>query len=587
MQSHVATQGPPAKLLTAQQPSMSDITRRMAPVRTMMARSQCFHPANTPSRRWHGGTGRPRRSPRRLPPSCRSSLEPEAGAGMPFPDLVLADVEPEPAVDQPAAGGSAGWPSTVADTPPLETPVGLDGTEAPRTPPPRFQLPPRLLEVLAFAGPGLGMVLADPLMSLIDTACVGHVSSAQLAAMGPNAAIFNAVFSIFSFLGVATTNAVAADSILDPALSEREREAARARVERLVGTTMVLAVAFGFLALGALWTQGQPILARMGADAEVLPHALAYLRLRALAAPAVMLGNVAMGVCLGQQDTMTPFLVFMGAGLLNLGGDILLIFGFGMGVAGAAAATAASQVLSTAIFMLYLWHRGQTDSRRLKIRWTGWPEAAALRQFQKVAVTMITRTAFGMAAYFSMAVSATGLGVTGLAAHQVSMQIFWFLSYVPETLSLAAQSMIARDRRIPRAGQAWSRLLLGCGAALGVTLALALVAVFKRGLALFTTDPAVIAQVGAIWPMAAAALALCSCMMIMDGISVGSNVLDHLPISNVVGLAVTLGVLRTLPGTLTSVWWSLLAFYATRSLGHAIYYTWRHPHTAFGEQALC
>lgn len=67
----------------------------------------------------------------------------------------------------------------------------------------------------------------------------------------------------------------------------------------------------------------------------------------------------------------------------------------------------------------------------------------------------------------------------------------------------------------------------------------------------------------------------------------GSNVLDHLPISNVVGLAVTLGVLRTLPGTLTSVWWSLLAFYATRSLGHAIYYTWRHPRTAFGEQALC
>lgn len=356
---------------------------------------------------------------------------------MPFPDLVLADVEPELALDQPAAGGSAGWPSTVADTPPLETPAGVDGTEAPRTPPPRFQLPPRLLEVLAFAGPGLGMVLADPLMSLIDTACVGHVSSAQLAAMGPNAAIFNAVFSIFSFLGVATTNAVAADSILDPALSEREREAARARVERLVGTTMALAVAFGFLALGALWTQGQPILARMGADAEVLPHALAYLRLRwvrgglawkrvskflgweqappdsqcvfllghrarsvrmdevahlprnsplptlldfhpqsplksnrALAAPAVMLGNVAMGVCLGQQDTMTPFLVFMGAGLLNLGGDILLIFGFGMGVAGAAAATAASQVLSTAIFMLYLWHRGQTDSRRLKIRWT-------------------------------------------------------------------------------------------------------------------------------------------------------------------------------------------------------------------------
>ena len=39
-----------------------------------------------------------------------------------------------------------------------------------------------------------GMVLADPLMSLIDTACVGHVSALQLAALGPNTAIFNFVF---------------------------------------------------------------------------------------------------------------------------------------------------------------------------------------------------------------------------------------------------------------------------------------------------------------------------------------------------------------------------------------------------------
>lgn len=199
---------------------------------------------------------------------------------MPFPGLVLEDVEPELDVGQPTAGGSASWPSTVTDAPPTSRPAGLGTEDGPRKRSPRFQLPPRLVEVLSFAGPGLGMVLADPLMSLIDTACVGHVSSIQLAAMGPNAAIFNAVFSVFSFLGVATTNAVAADSILDPTLSAQERGEARARAERLIGTTMALSVAFGFLALGVLWTQGRPLLTRMGADAAVLPHALAYLRIR-------------------------------------------------------------------------------------------------------------------------------------------------------------------------------------------------------------------------------------------------------------------------------------------------------------------
>lgn len=40
------------------------------------------------------------------------------------------------------------------------------------------------------------MVLADPLMSLIDTACVGQVSAVQLAALGPNTAVFSFVFQV-------------------------------------------------------------------------------------------------------------------------------------------------------------------------------------------------------------------------------------------------------------------------------------------------------------------------------------------------------------------------------------------------------
>lgn len=38
--------------------------------------------------------------------------------------------------------------------------------------------------------------LSDPIMSLIDTGCVGQVSSIQLAALGPNTSIFNFVFQV-------------------------------------------------------------------------------------------------------------------------------------------------------------------------------------------------------------------------------------------------------------------------------------------------------------------------------------------------------------------------------------------------------
>lgn len=53
-----------------------------------------------------------------------------------------------------------------------------------------------VLQVLSVALPALGTVLADPLMSLVDTACVGQLSSVELAALGPNTAIFNFVFQV-------------------------------------------------------------------------------------------------------------------------------------------------------------------------------------------------------------------------------------------------------------------------------------------------------------------------------------------------------------------------------------------------------
>lgn len=49
-------------------------------------------------------------------------------------------------------------------------------------------------QIFTFALPALGITLADPLMSLIDTATVGQVSAVQLAALGPNSIIFTFVF---------------------------------------------------------------------------------------------------------------------------------------------------------------------------------------------------------------------------------------------------------------------------------------------------------------------------------------------------------------------------------------------------------
>jgi Na+-driven multidrug efflux pump len=44
-----------------------------------------------------------------------------------------------------------------------------------------------------------------------------------------------------------------------------------------------------------------------------------------------------------------------------------------------------------------------------------------------------------------MTKAASTMGYLSLAAHQVTLQVWWLLSYFPEPASTAAQSLVARD----------------------------------------------------------------------------------------------------------------------------------------------
>ena len=63
--------------------------------------------------------------------------------------------------------------------------------------------------VAALAIPALGSLVADPLLSLVDTAFVGRLGSDSLAGLGIAAALFGVAFFVFNFLEYGTTTEVA------------------------------------------------------------------------------------------------------------------------------------------------------------------------------------------------------------------------------------------------------------------------------------------------------------------------------------------------------------------------------------------
>lgn len=197
---------------------------------------------------------------------------------------------------------------------------------------------------LSIALPALIGMLADPLLSLMDTAYVGRLGSTELAALGACTSIFHLAFNAFRATTAATTSLVATSLQDDPE---------EARQVTLV--SLQLGLGIGVAVTAILLMTGRYALAGMGVDtaSPLYKPAADYLFTRCWAAPVVLLIGVAEGAFRGYGDTIVPAMASLTAAVMNLVLDPLMIFSpLHWGVKGAAAATAMSQV--GAAFM-YAW----------------------------------------------------------------------------------------------------------------------------------------------------------------------------------------------------------------------------------------
>jgi hypothetical protein len=94
-----------------------------------------------------------------------------------------------------------------------------------------------------------------------------------------------------------------------------------------------------------------PLLIRVSQPAAVVPHASAYVAARGLALPFAVVAAVAQALCLGARDVYTPVLSTAVACVLNVVGDIVLIWGFKMGCLGAAIATAVAEAVACVVLL--------------------------------------------------------------------------------------------------------------------------------------------------------------------------------------------------------------------------------------------
>ena len=416
-------------------------------------------------------------------------------------------------------------------------------------------------EIVALALPALGALIADPLLSLVDTAFVGRIGTDALGGLGVATALFTVSFFLFNFLEYGTTTVVA----------RAVGAGQTATAGRAVVTALTFAACGGGVVVFVLRGFGEDIIGAFGANGEVAAAAVEYVRVRALAAPAVLLMRVGHGAYRGYQNTRTPFLVAVGVNLVNLVLDPLLIFGAGWGVAGAAWATVIAQWGGAAAFLV-LFARGRRRYGLAGAR----PVAGEVRSFLVVGRDLAIRTTALMVAFTLATSVATRVSDTAIAAHQVLMQVFLFTALALDAFAIAAQAVVGRllgAGRHREATEVADRLLvLGVGAGVVAGVVLLMLAPFLPGW--FGADPPVRRAVEGILWVVALLQPLGAVVWVLDGVFIGAGDFRYLAGAMVAASALAAGVmLAVLPlgWGLSGVWWGI----ATLLVVRAITLAWR------------
>ncbi len=402
-------------------------------------------------------------------------------------------------------------------------------------------------EILGLALPALGALAAEPLYLLADTAIVGHLGTAQLAALALAATVLGAVTTMLNFLVYGTTSQVArAHGAGDP---DRAHELGSQAVWLGLGIGTALAVAT--LALAA------PAVGVLAPRGHVADLAARYLRISAAGVPAVLLATAGQGYLRGVASMRRPLEIVIASNVLNIVLEVVFVYGLGLGLDGSALGTVIAQLAMGAAFAAAVWPLPR-------------PRPRAMRGLAKVGAEIAIRTSALYVSFIVASAVLARIGKASLGAHQVAFQLYNLLALALDALAIAGQVLVARMLGAGDGEGAYeaARRLTVLSVAGGCAVAVAIGALWEPLPHLFTNDPLVIDRLHAIWPLFAAMQPVAAAVFALDGVLIGAGDTRYLAVAMVVAsiaFYVPLALLALeLHWGIVGVWAGLVSLIAVR-----------------------
>jgi MATE family multidrug resistance protein len=288
-------------------------------------------------------------------------------------------------------------------------------------------------QVWRIAGPMIIANISTPLLGMVDTAMVGHLSAAHyLGAVAIGSMIFTFVFWGFGFLRMATTGLT----------SQAYGENSTVKMQAVLMQSIWLALTIAVLLLLIQLPIRNLALHLVSSSQDVEYFAAIYFDIRIWSAPATLINYAILGWLIGREASKAALLMVLVINITNILLDALFVMGLGLEVDGVALASVIAEYSGLLIGLLLLKHYGLNKvGIRLSL------SKKVLQQSRHglhVHGNVMIRTFLLISCFALFTTQGARQGDTVLAANSVLLNFITFMAFVLDGFANATEALTGK-----------------------------------------------------------------------------------------------------------------------------------------------
>ena len=383
-----------------------------------------------------------------------------------------------------------------------------------------------LAPVIALAWPTMLEQLMQTAVQYIDTAMVGALGTAATAAVGSTTTVNWLIGSTISAFGVGFL------AFISQARGAGEHDKARSAAAQSVLTVLIIglistAAALSLSGVIPKWMQVDPAIRKLASSyffvlyLPMLPRTASIIFGTVLRAAGDTKTPMRVGVLVNIVNVVLNFLLIYETREVTLFGRSFTMWGAGLGVVGAAAASAVSITLGGVLITVKLYKHSEISPRGLSIR----PDGSILRPCMKVAFPNMLQRFGTSLGYVAFAAMINSLGELSTAAHTIANTVesaFYVPGYgmMAAAATLTGNAIGARDLEKQRG---YARVMILFETALMIVSGALLFIFAPQMTGIFSKDPEVIRLGSTVLRMVAVSEPIYGVSLVTEGMLQGAG----------------------------------------------------------------